>query len=79
MDGTQSLCKRRADKTSYQGRNKSFATKIFIHCQEDGTLLACFEPNEGKHNDLFSSRVPLYMNDSFFIRKRHYCNEKYNP
>lgn len=52
VDGTHTPCKRKGDKTGYQGRKKSTTTNILILCQENGLPLACSDLIAGHHNDL---------------------------
>jgi transposase len=53
VDGTHTPCKRKGDKTGYQGRKKAMTTNMLVLCQENGLPLACSDPIAGNHNDLY--------------------------
>ncbi len=54
LDGSHTLAKRGGEAVGYQGRKASKTTNLLFLADNQGQMLACASPQEGKHNDLYN-------------------------
>ena len=52
LDGSHTLAKRGGEAVAYQGRKAAKTTNLLFLADNQGQMLACASPQEGKHNDL---------------------------
>lgn len=53
LDGSHTPAKNGGQAVGYQGRKKASTTNMLFVADNQGTLLACSDPQSGEHNDLF--------------------------
>lgn len=54
LDGSHTPAKRGGEEVGYQGRKASKTTNLLFLADNKGQMLACANPQEGQHNDLFN-------------------------